>query len=289
MKPMGIIPSLLTLGNAVCGFTAIYKIAFAHVQPAPGILADPHAQFSQAAWLILLAMIFDALDGRVARLTKQTSDFGGQLDSLSDAVSFGIAPALLVAVMNQPMLGIWSKATWFFSLVFALSTILRLARYNVEAKRGAQDPDTFKGLPSPAAAGGIATLVILSHYMIDKDNGPRLGLLSDPSAEALSQWMVSFALPVAALGLGYLMVSSKVCYVHVFNKYLSGKRSFEYFAVMVFLVFIAAIIPEFALAAGFSIYVASGPLQLLRGEIRRRRSLPETTEDDTPRRPAKGA
>ncbi|MDQ7779051.1 MAG: CDP-alcohol phosphatidyltransferase family protein, partial [Planctomycetota bacterium] len=79
---VAILPALITLGNTICGFASI---AFA---------ADE--KFEKAAWMVLLAMVFDALDGKVARMTRSMSAFGGQLDSLSDAISFGLAPAILV-------------------------------------------------------------------------------------------------------------------------------------------------------------------------------------------------
>ncbi|MCZ6688894.1 MAG: CDP-diacylglycerol--serine O-phosphatidyltransferase [Planctomycetota bacterium] len=271
MKPMGMIPSLITLGNAVCGFTAIYEIA--------------HGRYHQAAWLILLAMVFDAFDGKVARMTKQTSDFGAQLDSLSDAISFGVAPAILVALMNQPSPGIWSKATWFFCLLYVLSAILRLARYNVEAKRGTAEPDTFTGLPSPAAAGMISAIVILSRFITDKIEGPQLGLLTDVEVHHLSNLIVSVGLPAAALTLGYLMVSSRVKYVHVFNRYLSGKRPFHYFTGLIFFVVLVAAVREIALFLGFLAYVSHGPISLLIREIRQPKADMKAAPADPSTRP----
>ena len=258
MKPMGVIPSLITLGNAVCGFSAIYTAA--------------RGDFLQASWLIILAMVFDALDGKVARLTKQTSDFGQQLDSLSDAVSFGIAPAVLVALMNREYFapGVWSKAIWFFTLVFALCAILRLARYNVEGKKGSDQMTFFRGLPSPAAAGMIASLVVISFYVMDKREGLGAALLTPERATQLSLAITRFLVPGAALMLGYLMVSS-LRYAHVFNRYFSGKRTFDYFAHLVLIVFVAAAFREIAIVVGFFAYVVSGPIILLVKEVRQRR------------------
>ena len=98
MKKLSVFPCLFTLGNAACGFAAIVKTAsYLH--------SGGDTQFLlQAAYLILLAMVFDALDGKVARMTNAASDFGGQLDSLADAVSFGIAPAALVALWHSRLL-----------------------------------------------------------------------------------------------------------------------------------------------------------------------------------------
>ena len=250
VKTVGVLPCLITLGNASCGFGAIVKIA--------------QAEYVHGAWLIILAMIFDGLDGRVAKLTRQISEFGAQLDSLSDAISFGVAPALLVALMNRPSdtPGIWPKAVWFFALVYALCAILRLARYNVEARRGLREKDLFRGLPTPAAAGMVASLVIFSHYLNEvwkEDLGEKL--LSQGAAEKLSRWIIFPILPAAALILGYLMISSRLRYPHVVNRYVGGKRTFEYFAYLIFVVFLAMAMREVALVAGFASYVAMGPIR----------------------------
>lgn len=273
---MGVIPNLITLGNAVCGFTAIYKIT--------------QGDLMQAAWLILLALVFDAFDGKVARLTKQTSDFGGQLDSLSDAVSFGLAPALLVATIMKDQSGtvFWSKATWFFCLVYALCAILRLARFNVEGRRGVKGADSFKGLPTPAAAGMIASLYILGSYVVDPREALRVGILPEETARQIQHLIEGVLIPASALPLGYLMVSSRVRYVHVFNRYVSGKRTFEYFATMIVVVLFAAIIREIALAVGFFVYVVSGPVGLLAREIRERRVSLEEAAIESPERPSDG-
>src|SRR5262249_28260071 len=134
-KGLAILPSLLTLGNAVCGFGAIIKVA--SIQWANGP-AHAFSSFRDAAVPILIAMRFDMLDGRVARMTRQTSDFGGQLDSLSDAITFGVAPAILVAVANSkerfPDHPFWAKTAWVFAAAYACGAILRLARFNVENK-----------------------------------------------------------------------------------------------------------------------------------------------------------
>lgn len=104
-KVFALLPTLLTLGNAVCGFGAITILA--RVGPAFDVMAeadsfDPATQMVNAAWLIFLAMLFDALDGSAARLTNQTSEFGAMLDSLCDVVSFGVAPAFMMLKLTDP-------------------------------------------------------------------------------------------------------------------------------------------------------------------------------------------
>src|SRR6187401_3225016 len=130
------LPSLATLGNAVCGFGAIYVAAF----DATNVGNDPWARFlllhrfSAAAYLIFLAMVFDALDGRLARFARHTTDFGGQLDSLADVVSFGAAPAFLalqVFKFDGPahMPFVLSRLIWAMGALYFSCAAIRLARF----------------------------------------------------------------------------------------------------------------------------------------------------------------
>jgi CDP-diacylglycerol---serine O-phosphatidyltransferase len=155
-----ILPTLLTLGNAVCGFGAI---AYAGKIGKDGTRPDLDQYFLAASgWMILAAMVFDAMDGYFARLFKAAGRFGAELDSLCDAISFGAAPAFLLLQLgpgwDQPKL---HQALAGVAALYLMCTILRLARYNVEAAEGVGSGKRFRGLPSPAAAGCVATLAIL--------------------------------------------------------------------------------------------------------------------------------
>src|SRR5215472_8842607 len=115
-----------------------------------------------SACLILAAMVFDALDGYAARLSKTASDFGGQLDSLCDAISFGAAPAFLLLRLGLD----WEKplvrqAVAMIAALYVVCAVLRLARFNLENSPDAASHKRFKGLPSPAAAGCVVSLAIL--------------------------------------------------------------------------------------------------------------------------------
>ncbi len=137
------IPSFFTLMNLLCGFGAITQIY--------------EQQFDIAAWLILLAAFFDALDGMMARLTNSTSLFGVELDSLSDIVSFGVAPAFLLYVFglrNFDLLGL------IVSALPALCGAVRLARFNVTVEQEGGKPEYFTGLPIPVQAAAIVTLIL---------------------------------------------------------------------------------------------------------------------------------
>ncbi len=186
-KAFAVLPTLLTLGNAVCGFGAITILArvgptFDVVPDAPGGY-DPALEMVKAAQLIFLAMLFDALDGSAARLTNQSSEFGAMLDSLCDVVSFGVAPAFMMLKLTDPRhrlmetlqlndaatpsMGPIFKAPfdypinvlWTISALFLACAILRLARFNVETDEE-DDHDGFSGLPSPAAAAVVASFPI---------------------------------------------------------------------------------------------------------------------------------
>ena len=146
-KVFAVLPTMLTLGNAACGFGAI---TFA----AKWSGGDPALSLFIASCLIFLSMVFDALDGSAARLTKQTSEFGAQLDSLCDAISFGAAPAFLMLQFSQSRDLLHLRLLWWIAALYVACAVLRLARFNVETDED-DAHDSFSGLPSPAAAGTV--------------------------------------------------------------------------------------------------------------------------------------
>jgi CDP-diacylglycerol--serine O-phosphatidyltransferase len=179
-KLLFVLPNLFTVSSIFCGFYAITLCAGD---------ATP-LQLYQAALAILFAFFFDGCDGRVARLTRTQSDFGVQLDSLADVVSFGVAPALLVYKWALAPLGLLGLA---ISFVFAACGALRLARFNVLAARspGGGCGCYFVGLPIPLAAGALVSLVITHHAV---RGGPVEAEVQGPLAAvvgALSLLMVS--------------------------------------------------------------------------------------------------
>jgi CDP-diacylglycerol--serine O-phosphatidyltransferase len=145
-KGIYILPNTLTLCGMFCGFYAI--------------LASYKGNFVIAAWAILIANIFDGLDGWVARLTNSTTKFGIELDSLSDLVAFGVAPAVLIySWALQP----FGRLGWGAAFIFVICGALRLARYNVQM--GSTESKAFTGLPIPGAGTVIASLVLF-HYEV---------------------------------------------------------------------------------------------------------------------------
>jgi CDP-diacylglycerol--serine O-phosphatidyltransferase len=179
-KAMFVLPNLFTVSSIFLGF---YAMTLCAGDPTP-------AQLYQAALAIFFAVFFDAFDGRVARMTKTQSEFGVELDSLADVLSFGAAPALLVYKWALAPLGF---AGLFVSFAFAACGALRLARFNVLAHRGDKASHRFfVGLPIPLAAGSIVSLVI-AHYRA-------FGSMTDPATR------VPIAIVVGLLA--FLMVST---------------------------------------------------------------------------------
>jgi len=251
-KGIALIPTLLTLGNGFCGFLAISKVVDGLAFQGSEGFAD---NIIQAAWFIFLAMIFDALDGRVARLTNQTSEFGVYLDSLTDIVSFGVAPALLAKVLYEQTLieaGIAYnvKLPLLLSSLYMLCAVLRLARYSLESETGDEAHKAFSGLPSPAAAGVIASSVFFLF-----EGGSSLGFtLSDPVVLNLKRASI-FVPPL----LGLLMIS-RIEYVHFVSRFVRGRKTFNYLAQGLLCLFLIAFCHDWAIFASFLLFVLSGPI-----------------------------
>ena len=234
-KAMFVLPNLFTVSSIFLGF---YGMTLCAGDPSP-------AQLNQAALAIFFAIFFDAFDGRVARMTKTQSDFGVQLDSLADVISFGAAPALLVYKWALAPLGF---AGFFLSFAFAACGALRLARFNVLSQRGDKGSSRFfVGLPIPLAAGAIVALVI-AHYRAT-------GGMADPSSRAAVAALVGL--------LSFLMVST-VRYRTFKDVHLS-RRSLLVFAflAMAGVAVGAATRPEFVLVIYMGAYIALGPAEWL--------------------------
>lgn len=285
------LPSLATLGHLLCGFGAVY-CAMVAVQVDTGAQAGAAAlrtgllsrmmptYVAVGAYLLLAAMILDGLDGRLARLTRKTSDFGAQLDSLADVVSFGVAPAVLVLCLVMPALGghwqwpagekLLSRVAWVAVAVYVSCAALRLARFNVENIHDESAHVTFRGLPTPGAAGALGSLVLLHEEVIRVE------------AQWASGWLVA-VMSVAAFGLGLLMVSP-LRYVHPVNVYLRGRRPISHLVAMVFVLTLVFIYPQLVLAALVWIYVLSGPVVAGWRRLAGRRRVPalETSEAAVP-------
>jgi CDP-diacylglycerol---serine O-phosphatidyltransferase len=217
-----LLPSLLTTGNLFCGFFAL--------------LLTVEGRFSEAAAAIFVAMVMDLLDGRVARLMKATSQFGVEFDSLADVVSFCVAPAFLVYSFALKDL---SRPAWFGAFLFVICGALRLARFNVQT--GTVDRRFFIGLSTPAAAGVVASSVVL---------------LGDEPPERWAQ----IALAAASGVLALLMVST-FRYWSFKEVDFVRRRPVQTLLVVVLAIMIVAIKPDVFLFALFTGYALSGPVR----------------------------
>ena len=223
VRPRGIylLPNAFTTAALFCGFYAIVQAM--------------NQRFEYAAWAIFVAMILDGLDGRVARLTNTQSEFGAQYDSLSDMVSFGAAPALVIYEWSLRYLpGKWG---WIAAFVYCSGAALRLARFNTNIE--VVDKRFFQGLPSPAAAAMVAGLIL---FVMDLGTSPReLG------------W-IAFGITLFA---GLTMVTNVPFYSF---KDVNFRKSVPF--IVVFLVVLAlalvSIDPPKVLTAIFVLYALSG-------------------------------
>lgn len=259
MKRIAILPTLLTLGNAVCGFAAV--VFASKIDPND---AATNVCFVYSAWLILGAMVFDGLDGYVARLSKTASEFGGQLDSLCDAISFGVAPAFLLLRLGQAwQLPVARQALAVIAVLYMACAILRLARFNVENTPEASSHKRFKGLPSPGAAGCVASLAILCGDLSAS------WLPMDP--ERVHAWVMVWA-PLGGLVVALLMVS-RVPYPHLTKQLLRGRHHFGHLVQALLLVALLVVTHELALFLVFWGYALSMPTRYLVNRSLRNRSL----------------
>lgn len=219
-----LLPNLLTTAALFAGFYAI--------------VAAMRHQFDAAAIAIFVAMVADGLDGRVARLTNTQSMFGAQYDSLSDMAAFGIAPALVMYSWSLSNLG---KIGWMAAFVYAAATALRLARFNTQAT---DDKIYFQGLPSPSAAGLMASIVWMgSSYSVPKT-------------------ILELPLAIITVLIAALMVSS-IRYYSFKSIDFRGRVPFLAIVVAVFIFAAFALEPPEMLFLSFCLYTLSGPILTL--------------------------
>jgi len=242
-----LIPNLFTTGNLFSGFY--------------GIVAVFNAEYVMAAIAILIAMVFDTLDGKAARSTGTTSRFGVEYDSLADLVSFGVAPGLLI---YSWALSAYGRIGWVAAFLFVVCGALRLARYNVQTV--SRENLDFVGLPIPAAASMIATTVLLDYHIL------RLGKEVKP-----------ILILVITYVLAFLMVSN-IRYRSLKNFRLWSRKPFHVLVstVLILILFVAA--PQPMLFAVFALYVLWGivekPVVALAHRAWRRPDLaPEEVEE----------
>jgi CDP-diacylglycerol--serine O-phosphatidyltransferase len=229
-----ILPNLFTTGNLFCGFWAIISVF--------------QERFFYAAIAILLASVFDVLDGKVARLSGATSKFGVQYDSLADLVSFGVAPAVLAFSWALRPYG---RFGWLAAFLFVVCGALRLARFNVQSASG--EMKYFKGLPIPAAASMIALTILLYLRLIE------------------TGWVKDIVILVMIYILAFLMVSN-IRYFSFKELDLARRKPFSIFIFVVLSMIVIVMEPTIVLFGFVLLYVFSGPASMLMA-WRKRRTL----------------
>lgn len=266
MKKIAVVPTLLTLGNGICGFASITwasKIV-ALGDSATVVSQDPRTIdtcFALAGWFLIFAMFFDMLDGYVARLSKTASKFGGELDSLCDAISFGVAPAFLLLKMGPG----WERGAFIHQVLagiaglYMVCTILRLARFNVDNTPDPSSHKRFRGLPSPGAAGCIASLAIFRAEF----PGKLASVWAEPELEVWRERVAHFvevAAPVGALLVALLMVS-RISYPHITKQFLRGRRTLSHLMQVLMAALVIMLVRDLALMVIFWGYAILFPLR----------------------------
>jgi len=218
MRKIYLLPNFVTTANMFCGFYSV--------------VASTQGDFLTASWAIIAAGVFDMLDGRIARLAKATSQFGVEYDSLSDLISFGMAPGILLYLWA---LAPYERLGWLAAFLFLACGALRLARFNVTT--ASLPKNYFQGLPIPMAAGMVATFVIFTRAM---------------------GWDDAFKHPVVLVltfGVATLMVST-VAFPSFKELNWRSRATFGYLLLGMILMILIAVRPEITLFISLSTYIA---------------------------------
>ena len=291
LRTIAMLPTLLTLGNLYFGFLAMYYCGREMHDLGAGVSAAAVLTLKSQRWealaptylsiaalMLVAAMICDALDGRVARLTERTSKFGEQMDSLADVVSFGAAPALMMVTLVRRELFEWTyvpfgferfgQAAVLIGAVFVCCTALRLARFSVEASVEEAAHRGFRGLPSPGGAGAVISLVFLHDH------------LDAPGGWVAGADVITKALPILTLLVALLMVS-RIPYVHAVSALLR-RRPFGHAVTVLLAVPLLLLYTQQLLAVLAWSFVVSGPVRMLWRRRRVRLEQPQPAADSPP-------
>lgn len=267
MRRVHILPNLITLANAFCGLLALAKGIDALTLSG----ANPvvfYQKMETACLLVFLGMVFDSLDGLVARMTRAHSEFGAQLDSFSDALTFGVVPPLLAKILIEhegELSGYVGNSRLHFlaAACFSVMAILRLVRFNLDTDPDAESHSSFRGLPSPAAAGAVASTIwlylILRRPELENVEGTPtpmhrlLGWMEHVDWQPVLDWVP--ALLVCLLPVLGLMMVSRIAYLHPVSFLLRGRTQFFTLVGIVFaclLLYLAPVPFLFLLFNGFA-------------------------------------
>jgi CDP-diacylglycerol--serine O-phosphatidyltransferase len=242
-----ILPNLFTTGGLVAGFYSIICTHVAGIQVATGGFGV--VRYQTAAKMILVAQVCDMLDGRIARLTRATSSFGVQYDSMADLIAFGVAPGFLVYTWALTPWGRWG---WLAATMYVACAALRLARFNVQV--GTVEKRHFLGLPSPAAADVIATTVLLFHHLFPDENAPSKQVL----------------MLLVIFGVAVLMVS-EIRYFSFKEIHFHRRHPFPVLLGAIALALLTIGAPQVMLFLGLTGFALSGPVVWVWRQLGKRR------------------
>ena len=240
-KGVYILPNLFTTGSLFAGYYSIISVM--------------NGRYETAAWFILVATVFDGLDGKVARMTNTTSRFGVEYDSLADLVAFGVAPGLL---MYSWALTSFGKLGWLAAFLYVVCGALRLARFNVQVET--VESKRFVGLPIPSAAWMVAACVLLFYYLGGTDTIKQISVV------------------VLVYCLAFLMVSN-VQYYSFKDPELVKRQPFGFLVLAIFIIVVIVARPEIMLFVFALAYVASGPVSALFGLVRKKKAPTEVSSE----------
>jgi len=235
-KGIYILPNLITLSSMFAGFYSI--------------VASLNSDYERAAWAIMIASVFDVLDGWVARITHTATRFGIEMDSLADVISFGVAPGVLIYTWTLSSFG---KIGWLGSFFLVACAALRLARFNVQM--GSTEKKHFTGLPTPASALVIATTVLAYEEIIHILEHLKLVQLADVVVK--DYWVLALTFMLAGL-----MVSN-ITYHSLKEANLKERRPFGILVIIAAFLAVVAYHPELVLFLVSISYVAVGLLEAL--------------------------
>jgi len=261
------LPNLMTAGNLFCGFIALTKIVEADLS------SEDFSAINVALFFILLACIFDLLDGRVARMGGQESPFGREFDSLADIISFGVAPAFLVhRIVLRDLFGAHQEIGWFIASIYLICGAFRLARFNCLATMsGGGGGKDFLGFPIPAAAGLVASLTLLLIYFEEQN---------------FKKGYLRYILPALLLFLSAMMVS-RVRYPSFKKLDFRSQRTFA--KTLLFILIMGAVLIfqlkllRFLLPLAFTAYLLYGFIRpRISREMRREIEDEEDEDDESP-------
>lgn len=283
MRKISVLPSLLTLCNFSCGFVSIILCIQSIYWRQGGNAGRSDDYFHYACLIIFLGMVFDMMDGRVARMTNSQCQFGGELDSLADVCTFGVAPAVILGtlwVRVMPPHAQWWSLALIAGGVYAVCAALRLAMYNTTMSD--KPKNYFSGVPSPAAAGAVVSSVLFfkQNLLVEGWQGMYDGLLA-ASMPATCDWkvMAVYLFSVYVIIVGLLMVSP-FRFAHLTNLWFGKGKKFTFLIVAVIVAALLITYTATMLFLGFNAFIVICLFINIRNRLRNRENEIERDMND---------